>query len=167
MILLSARQSQALGLEVSLSSLSREFGMSRETISKRLMAAGIQPSGRNRGNDVFRVGAAARAIVSADYGCAAGPVIDPSTLGPKDFKDYWGGKNEELKFERESGQVIDLPDHEDAVADLAKVLIHAIETIPDMLEQRYGLDADQLEAIEATIDDARARLAEKLSELVR
>lgn len=164
---MGARQSQALGLEVSLSSLAREFGMARETISKRLLAAGIQPSGRNRGNDVYRVGAAARAIVAADYGGVAGPVIDPETLGPKDSKDYWGGRNEKLKYEKDSGLVIEAPDHDDAVAELAKIFILTADSITDMLERRCGLLPDQLEVVENSINEIRTQLAEKVEALGR
>ena len=158
------RQSQALGLEVSLSTLAREFGMARETISKRLLAAGIQPSGRNRGNDVYRVGAAARAIVAADYGGATGPVIDPDTLGPKDQADYWKGKNEKLKFERDSGLAIEKPEHDAVVFELGGVLVSAMESIPDLLERRCHLEPEQLDSIEEAINQARERIAEQLEE---
>lgn len=161
---MAERQSQPLGLEVSLSTLSREFGMARETISKRLRAAGIQPSGRNRGNDVYRVGAAARAIVAADYGGASGPVIDPDTLGPKDQKDFWAGKNEKLKFESDSGLVIEKPEHDGVVFELGGILVSALESVPDLLERRCNLDPDQLDSVEDALNQARERLAEKLEE---
>ena len=159
---MSTRQSQALGLEVALSSLAREFGMARETISKRLLAAGVQPSGRNKGNDVFRVGAAARAIVVADYVGTSGPVVNPDLLGPKDRNDYWRSENEKLKFERDSSLVIDVPDHEYAIVELGKIFLLAAETIPDILERRCGLDPVQLESVENAINEVREQLAEKL-----
>lgn len=145
-----------------MSSLAREFGMARETISKRLLAAGIQPSGRNKGNDVYRVGAAARAIVAAEYGGVTGPVINPEMLGPKDRNDYWRSENEKLKFERDSKLVIDKPDHEEAVAELGKIFLLAAETIPDLMERRCRLTAEQLETVESAINEVREQLAEKL-----
>lgn len=149
---------------MSLSTLAREFNIARETVSKRLLAAGVQPSGRNRGNDVYRVGAAARAIVAADYGGAMGPVIDPETLGPKDQSDYWKGKNEKLKFERDSGLAIDKPEHEAVVFDLGGMLVASLESIPDLLERQCNMEPDQLDSIEAALNQARERIADKLEE---
>lgn len=131
------------------------------------MAAGIQPSGKNRGNDVYRVGAAARAIVAAEYGGATGPVIDPDTLGPKDRKDFWGGSNEELKFKQTSKLLVESQDHEDVIAELAKIFILAADTIPDLLERRCGLLPDQLEVVENAINEIRVQLDEKVSGLGR
>lgn len=161
---MDSRQSQALGLEVSLSTLAREFGMARETISKRLLAAGVQPSGRNRGNDVYRVGAAARAIVAADYGGAAGPVTDPETLAPSDADKYWSAKNGKLKYDREANLVVEKPEHEGVVNELGGILISALESVPDLLERRCNLGPDQLDDVESAIDDAREQLADKIAD---
>jgi phage terminase Nu1 subunit (DNA packaging protein) len=150
-------------MNVSLSALSREFGIARETVKKRLMSSGVTSSGREKGNDVYRLGAAARAIVAADYG-GQGAEVDPDNMAPRERLDHYKALNEQAKFEEASGQLVQHEDHAEVIADLGKLLIQAIETLPDILERRCRLSADSLAEIERVTDDARVQVAEQLEQ---
>ena len=158
---MDVQQDHTLGLEVSLSTLAREFGLARETVKKRLAAGSVRPSGRNKGNDVYRMGEAARAIIAFEYG---GVEVnkDPDKMQPKEMLDHYKGQNEKIKFDRDSGRLVEVDDHRIVVADMAKILMQEVETLPDMLEQRCGLSADEVELVENAINTARDSLAEKL-----
>lgn len=147
----------------SLSQLSSAFGPARETIGKRLRAAEIRPYGKRGGHDVYHIGMAAPAIIAADNP-TVDEVIDPNKLQPKEYKDYWQGRramNEALKDEE---QLIPINEASKEVAQVVKICIRTIETLPDVLEMKCGLEPHAIELIERECDHAREDLAKLLEE---
>ena len=66
----------------SLNQLSREFGIARETVGKRLSDADVKPSGLRRGHPVYRVGDAASAILVPRRQSFSGVVDPEETIEP-------------------------------------------------------------------------------------
>ncbi len=147
----------------SLSQLSRSFGPARETISKRLYAAGVKASRKRGGHDVYHIAEAAAAIL-ADGIQKHEPVEDPDQLPPKDRLDWYKGENEKTKYLREAGTLIHENEVAQEMAHVVKTCVRTIETLPDVLEMKCGLSSDVINLIEAECDNARIQLAADLAE---
>ena len=147
----------------SLSQLASAFGPARETISKRLKNANVISTRQRKGNPVFHIGAAARAIL-ADEMPEFEEVADPDKLHPKDRMDWYRGSNEKNKFLVESGDLISRKDGTIEMASVVKILIRTLDIIPDLLEMKCGLSAAEIQIVENECDNARNDLAEKLEE---
>jgi hypothetical protein len=147
----------------SLSQLQKAFGSSRETISKRLHAAGVLAAKQRKGHDVFYIGEAAQAILAVDIQ-AAGHVKDPDLLASKDRLDWYKGANEKNKFLREAGELVRRNDVLQEFAAVVKICVRILDTLPDILEMKCALHPDTISLIEAECDSARDNLAQKLSE---
>lgn len=147
----------------SLSQLSTAFGPARETISKRLLDAGVNPRAKRRGHDVYHIGDAAPAILSGDHRSFEG-VDDPDKLLPKERLDFYRSENEKMKMEKEKGALVTKAQHEQAIAELAKILIQTLETLPDALERKCNLSHEEMEQVETEMDAAREGLAQRLEQ---
>lgn len=147
----------------SLTQLSREFGIARETVTRRLNDAGVMSAGVRRGHPVFRVGQAATAILMPQ--ARPGEAInDPDKMSPKERADWFKSENDRLKFERESGQAIDVNHSREQMAVIAKTGLQVLETLPDILERDFALDADIIIDIQAKIDGLREQWANLVEE---
>lgn len=147
----------------SLSQLSSAFGPARETIGKRLREAGVLPQGKRRGHDVYHIGAAAQAILAADVPSFEG-VDDPDKLAPKDRLDWYKGQNEKIKFEREVKLVIPQDEVSREFAQVVKLCVRTMETLPDILERKCHLPPEAISHVEHECDSAREELANLLEE---
>ncbi len=147
----------------SLNQLSREFGLARETVSRRLSDAGVASAGERRGHPVYKVGAAARAILLSQQKSFSS-ISDPDSLAPKDRLDHFRSENERIKLEKETGLLVHVEDARAQMAEIAKTGLQILETLPDILERDFQLDADIIEALEAKIDALRNNWAESLSQ---
>lgn len=145
----------------SLSQLSTAFGPARETISKRLLAAGVAPRGKRRSYDVYHMGDAARAILAGDLPVFDG-IKDPNKLMPKDRLDWFKSETERLKLEEKQGEVLAVEAVRVEWGGMLQKVGAALDAIPDVLEQKCRLDPAELEEIENVIDSVRVELAEQL-----
>jgi hypothetical protein len=147
----------------SLNQLAREFGIARETVQSRLRAANVNPSGERRGFGVYSVSAAAKAILlpTASEGVA---LNDPEKMSPKERSDWYRSENDRLKYERESGLAISSHETREQMAFIAKTGLQVLETLPDILERDFNLDAVIIENIEEKIAVLRDQWAEMLEE---
>ena len=147
----------------SLSQLQKAFGSARETIGKRLHAAGVVPKKKRKGHDVFHIAEAAEAILSGQLPSFE-EIKNPDVLQPKDRLDWYKGENEKSKYLREAGALIPVNEVAQEIAEVVKTCVRTIETLPDILEMKCSLDFDVINLIETECDNARAQLADKLAE---
>lgn len=146
----------------SLSQLSRVFGPARETVTKYLNMAGVRPAGERKGHNVYHIGDAAPAILDGQRGFVQfDGVTDPDKLPTKERLEWFRSENERLKLERDQGVLIVQSQHEDVVADVVKLVLQVFEPLPDVLERR-GVDLATVQKVEAAIDEARDKLADKV-----
>lgn len=148
----------------SLNQLAREFGIARETVQARLRSSDVKPSGERRGFPVYRVSVAAKAILSppASIGVVTN---DPDRMSPKERADWYKSENDRIKFERESGIAVDSNAAREQMAVIAKTGLQVLETLPDILERDYSLDAKIVSGVESKIDSLREQWANLLEEL--
>lgn len=147
----------------SLNQLSREFGIARETVSRRLHEAGVNASGERRGHPVFRVRQAAEAILMPPRG-QSGFTNDPDRMSPKERADWFKSENDRLKFERESGMAVYSDEAREQMAVIAKTGLQVLETLPDILERDFSLDTEIIISVEERIDALRQQWANMLEE---
>jgi len=142
----------------SLNQLSREFGVARETVQRRLRDADVKPSGERRGYPTYPVGLAAKAILAPDTSEAKG-LNDPDLMTPKERADWFKSENDRLKFERDSGNLVESSEARTEMARVAQTGLHVLETLPDVLERDYSLEPDVITDIEQRIDGLREQWA--------
>jgi hypothetical protein len=148
----------------SLNQLSREFGIARETVQRRLHDAGIKPAGERRGFPVYRVGESAKAILNPP-GSVGSATNDPDRMSPKERADWYKSENDRIKFERESGLAVDTYQAREQMAVIAKTGLQVLETLPDILERDFNLDAKVITNVEEKIDALREQWANLIEEL--
>ncbi len=146
----------------SLSQLQKAFGPARETISKRLHVAGVDAVKQRAGFDVYHIRDAARAIMAGELPTFEG-VDNPDDLPPKDRLDWFRGENEKTKCLKESGQLVPISEVTKEFSRVVKTCVRALETLPDILEMKCALDADEVILIERECDQVREQLADELS----
>ena len=121
---------------LSVSQIASEFGMARPTVSKRLDAAGIKPSDRRGGHPVYRMRDVIRIFVDTPQHSGDGAeFVDPMRMRPTDRRAWFQSENERLKFEQEQGRLIPAGEVEAEMAEVAKIVTRALETLPDRLER--------------------------------
>lgn len=147
----------------SLSQLSRIYGPARETIGRRLNQAGVKPASEKNGHPVFHIREASRAIIEAEHGFLRFEGVDnPDELPPKDRLDYYRSQNEKSKYEREQGLLVPLDDVREEFANIIKIVVPALDTLPDVLERKCQLPPEAIEQAEAVVDRIRDELAKEL-----
>jgi len=138
----------------SLNQLSREFGIARETVGSRLRNAHINPSGERRGHPVYRVGDAAAAILTPPKSDGS-RVNDPEIMPPKERSDWYRSENDRVKFEKETGVTASVEDCRMEMAEIVKMGLQVIETLPDILERDFQLPSDVISSVELRLDALR------------
>lgn len=142
----------------SLNQLSKEFGIARETVGRRLRDANVQPSGSRRNHPVYRVTDAAHAILVPNL--QGGELNNPDSMVPKERSDWYRSENERVKFERDSGLSVDTNESLVQMGEIAKRGLHVLETLPDILERDFNFPPDVIENVEARIDVLRDEWAD-------
>jgi hypothetical protein len=140
--------------------LAEEFGMARETVSKRLNDAGVRAAGTRGGFPVYRLRDACPAILAA---CTEDGGIDPAKMRPGDRRAWFQSENERLKFEQETGQLILAAEVQSEMATLAKIVVRELETLPDTAERDLRCGPEVIEYLQRKIRELRARIAGRLA----
>lgn len=155
--------SQSAFFNWSINQFSREFNIARETVQRRLRAAGVNPSGQRRGHPVYGVYDSAKAILITDSSSAG--LNDPDEMSPKERSDWFKSENDRLKFERESGISVDADECRVQMAEIAKMGLQVLEALPDILERDYHLDPEIITSVESRIDSLREQWANRLADV--
>ncbi len=136
------------------------FEIDRGTVKRKLTAAGIEPSGLTfNGYPAFRLKDAAAALV-----VPVGRNCNPEKLDPRARLDWYKGEIERLRLGEKQRVLIPADEVEEEMVMLAKTVIAALETLPDLLERDAGLSGDQVDLVEATVNNLREEIYRQLSE---
>lgn len=129
----------------------------------------LAPDGYDRGHAQWR---SARAVqhVFAHVAAASGAVAHPDTnpqglddFAPKDRKDWVQSELALNKLRQEAGKLCQVEDVREQMARIVKPIDTLLDTLADVLEREAGLTPEQVEAVVASCDRARARLYESVS----
>ena len=143
--------------------LADEFGIARETVSRRLADANVVSSGNRNGHPVYRLRDAATAILRPSALGDDGQ-IDPRKLPPQERNAWYASELRRLDTEMKTGQLVPAAQFEFELSENAKSLVQFLETLPDQLERDANLLPEQIEAMHASIDRARQGLYDRLVE---
>jgi hypothetical protein len=148
------------GLHVSITQLSEETGKTRETVSRKLAAANVAPSGEVRKQAVYRLRDALRVLyMGLDDGS-----IDPDKLDPHSRHAHYKAEREKQSLATDAGELIPREAYRDEVARVAKLFSQALDAIPDLLERDCALTPDQVLRVQGELDKLRESLAGDLAE---
>lgn len=145
----------------SLSQLAREFGMARDTISRRLFDADVKASGERRGHPVYSVSAAAKAILGLHLN-QSGVDVDPAKMTASDRRHHYAGELDKLKLERELGLSISIDDARSQMVEIIKMGLPIFESLPDELERSFDLPPDVIASVEDKVNELRNSWADAL-----
>lgn len=132
------------GVYLSINQIATEFGFARATVAKRIDALGIRPTEKRGGHPVYRL----RDVVRIAEGQSPqGDEVDPMRMRPTDRRAWFQSENERLKFEQEEGRLIPAGEVEAEMAEVAKIVTRALETLPDRLERDLRLSPAVVESV--------------------
>lgn len=148
----------------SISRLADEFRMDRKTVANRIRDAGVSPAGKSGGYPVYHLADVALAIVAPELAAGAGVpgVIDPRDLPPKDRKDFYQSEQARLQVETTMGALVPALEVEAQLAEIVKTAVQFLETLPDVLERKLSLSADQVIKVQERCDHVRQQMYDKI-----
>jgi len=140
----------AQGLSFSVSRLAEEFGMARETVSKRFREAGVRSSGTRNGYPVYGLRDALRALFQTR---SVDGVIDPKTLPPVERVAWFQSEIKRLDVEARARELLPSAEHEAGMATMANDIVRFLERLPERLDK--GLSPEQAAEMRRRISEAR------------
>lgn len=149
----------------SVNRLAQLTGVDRRTLIKYLVGYAPDKKSAKREEYSFKTVAIALSVMPSwkVKGVDAGGIEnDPDKMDPKDRKDWYDAENKRLAYEKHCGELIPAEEVRDVVAEAFKMLVFALDTLPDRVEHEVGLQPDQLKVFLASVDDARQSLAHNL-----
>ena len=146
------------GVLLSISQLSQETGFTRETIRKRIASNDVNPAGKRRGYDVYRLRDAIPALFEATAG-----EVDPDKMDPFKRRAYYQGELDKLKLQTEAGELVPSFEVEATFGQIFKTLTQALDTWPDIIERDVGASPQVVHRLELAIDELRSNIYSELT----
>ncbi|AGI32306.1 TPA: DUF1441 family protein [Mannheimia haemolytica] len=145
-------------LKLNINQIAELTGLHRQTVSQRV--AGLNPAlGSNSKLKLY----ALRDLILT--GLAEKMSADVDSLSPADRRAWFQSENERLKFEKEIGELIPASEVALEMSALAKTVVQALETLPDILERDCGLQPKDLIRVQQVTDDVRDQMALHIQEV--
>lgn len=135
--------------------LADAFGLHRDTVRKRLIAAGVVPAAVRNGANLYALKDAGPAIFGELY---AGASNNPDELPPQDRKAWYQSENERVKLEVELRQLVRAEEAHREMSRLAKAVASGLDSLADMLERDAGLPPESIELVEKVTDALREQM---------
>jgi hypothetical protein len=146
----------------SIARLAGEFGMGRDTVAKRLAQANVRADGKRNGYPVYRLRDVCAVLLNFDaYG--AGGILDPCTLPPIERRAWFQSENERLKVECDMGRLIPAAEVEAEMAQMARTVVRALETLPDTVERDLRAPPEVIEYLIDKVYELRRQLTCELA----
>ncbi|WP_435102340.1 DUF1441 family protein [Arhodomonas sp. AD133] len=141
-----------------ISRIADAFGLHRDTVRKRLRAAGVAPVGTRNGAPLYPLKHVGPALfVETVPGVGEGG-IDPDRLPPADRKYWYQSENERIRLERDLGELLYAEDAHQEMSRLAKAVVNTLEGLPDVLERDAGLPPEAIQRVQELMDATREQL---------
>ena len=149
-----------------LTRISEAFGMSRDTVRKRLREANVQPKLIKRNSPLYSLCDVGPALFSSEHSVGAfGGYESPDEMPAMERKAWFQSENERIKFQRDQGTLV--PDDEVAreMSILIKSVINPLDGITDTLERKADLSPKQASVVQTEIDAIRDQMYLRASSL--
>lgn len=140
--------------------IAEAFCLSRDTVRKRLKAAGVTPASIERNAPLYKLSDVAPALFGATStgGGDFGGYGSPDGMPPKERKDWFDSENSRLKYERELRTLCPEDEVAREMSALIKSVINPIDGIIDTLERKADLSPRQAAIIQAEMDAIREQM---------
>ncbi len=136
----------------SISEISREMKMARETVSRKLAESGAEPAGQRGGYPVYDL----PAIICA-FSARAGN-RDPDKMSPFELRAYYAAERDRLKLGVEAGNLMRREDVADVLGRLAGPMVRELDTVADRLERDRRIDSDSVAYIRNVMCSTREQM---------
>ena len=131
------------------------FNLHRDTVRKRLRAAGVVPAGQRGGASVYALADVGSALYSDMIGAAGS---DPDDLLPQDRKAWYQSETERVKLEQQLRLLVPVEDAHREMSRLAKAVASGLDSLADMLERDAGLAPESIQLVEQVTDALREQM---------
>lgn len=142
--------------------IANAFNFHRDTVRKKIKAAGLKPDGRQGNAELYQLAKVAPVLFSAPEKARGKLEYVPEELWPKDRKEWFQSESERIKFQANIGELIPVDKHREALLITVKSVVAFFESLPDKMERRRSFTPEQLEELERVTDAFRAELYEQL-----
>ena len=144
--------------------IEQAFGVSRNTVRKRLMAAGVAPVKKIKGIPLYALDEVGPAVFATAANVAV-TKYEPDELPPKERKEFYQSENERLKFEKSTGQLIPVEEVRTDQVRVLKIVVAFFDGLPDKMERKRLFSGDQLNVLESVSDETRDQLYQELMDI--
>ena len=144
--------------------IAQAFGVSRDTVRKRLNAAGVSPVKKVKGVPLYPLPDVGPAL----FACEANVMpteYKPNELHPKDRKDYFQSEIARLTVEEKTKQLIPVEDVRADQVRTFKANVAFFEGLTDKMERTRLFNPEQLDALERATDMFRDQLYNELMDV--
>lgn len=131
------------------------FGMSRDTVRKRLKAANCRPVDKIRGVPQYALTTVGPALFSAQ---ATAEEISPNEMPPGDRKDWFDSELKREKLEEIQGQLVPVEDVAREMSTLIKCIVNPLDGLIDTLERKADLTDKQAGVVQREVDAVREQM---------
>ncbi|MGM0517965.1 MAG: DUF1441 family protein [Pseudomonadota bacterium] len=135
--------------------LADAFGLHRDTVRKRLKAAGVVPVGNRNNANVYALKDAGPALFGDTQG---GWGEKPDDLHPTDRQAWYQSELSRVKLEKEMRLLVPVEEAHREMSRLAKAVASGLDSLADMLERDAGLPPEAIDLVEKTTDALREQM---------
>ena len=146
-------------LTFSIAQIARSMGAARETVSRKLAAAGAEPAGQRGGHAVYDL----RAIVAAF--AAHGGKRDPGQMNAFEMRAFYAAERDRLRLGVEAGDLMPRADVAGVLGRIAGPLVRELDTLPDRLERDMRVSGVVVEYVRGVIRSTRDAMASAITEV--
>lgn len=134
------------------------FGLSRDTVRKRLREAGVAPSGTRNGASLYALKHVGPALFGDIINGVGEGGVDPDQLPPTERKAWFQSENERIRLERDLGTFVEAEEAHREMSRLAKAVVTTLDGLPDVLERDAGLPPEAIQRVQELMDATREQL---------
>jgi len=144
-------------LKLNISQLAAITDIHRQTVSARLQNVPLAPDSNSK-KKLYLITDILRELMQP----TVSPLMDDGKMLPADDKAYWQARNEQLKYEVSTGQLIPAEDVAREFSLLVKSVVMVLETLPDILERDCALTPAAVTRVQEVIDDLREQMSQQV-----
>ncbi len=126
----------------SLSQLGDAFGLTRQTVAKRLK--GVSSAGERAGHPVYRLADVHMFVAGIDE---ADRVSDPARMNPTQRLKHYDAEAARLKYEKQAGLLCVAQEVRETSAAVLKAIAEACQAYPDVAERDHGASSEVSELL--------------------
>jgi DNA-binding transcriptional regulator PaaX len=142
-----------------LTQIANAFGLHRDTVRKRLLAAGVVPAGTRSNASVYALRDVGPALFAQNLNVIG---AEPDELPPTERRAWYQSENERVKLEIELRELVRAEEVHQEMSRLAKAVASGLDSLSDMLERDAGLHPEAIILVEKVTDNLREQMYQSI-----